>query len=79
MAGKFGGVEEYKLVDEASGKSGGIESRPGFEQDAENFAAAKFLQYGGEINHPGASLHLLQFDTGILQFARFSGTSEIPQ
>src|SRR5713226_7474540 len=37
-------VEQEKFVDDASGKNGTIERRAGFQQDAEDFAAAQFRE-----------------------------------
>ena len=68
---KFWREEERNLIDEIAGERGTIERRAGFEKDAANFAAREFGEDRGEIDAAAPRARANDFNSGILQLARF--------
>src|SRR5579872_3672296 len=74
FAGKFRRVEEEKFVDDSCGEGGAIERRPGFEKDAEDFAAAKLNENGVQADSTAARTHPDDFCACLLKSACFLRT-----
>ncbi len=71
--GEFGREEHAHFIHNSGGQGGGIQNCARFEQDAENFAAAKFGDGFGEVGFRAASGEAHDFNSGAAQGARFRG------
>lgn len=53
-SGKFGGIEENEIVDEAGRERRAVQMGAGFEKDTQDLAVTELFQHGVEIDLTGA-------------------------
>ena len=71
VARKFWREEQRHFIDEISGERGTIERRSGFEKGAHDFSAREFGDDSGQIDASAPCACANDFNSGILQLARF--------
>ena len=67
FAGDFGRVEEKEFLDDSCRESSAVERRSGFEENAQDFAAAEFFEDGRQIHSAVLRFRANDFDASILQ------------